>query len=283
MTAATHLARDPALVRHHYEVERELADRLRRAAPADRKVMYRTVYNELFERVPDHPQLVWKASPEQTRRRVAQQLRLVRPFVGPDDVFLEIGGGDCGLSMAVAGHVRQSFGVDISDLISAGTDRPGNFALLLSDGTSLPLPDGSVDTAYSRMLLEHLHPDDAAEHLREVYRVLRLGGRYVCETPHRFTGPQDVSQYFDDTATGFHLKEYTFRELRAAVRAAGFSSTGLRLWLRGRTYWFPRAAAHGLERLLGLLPTRPRRRVAQSFGFRQALTAIVLVGRKGRA
>src|SRR5712692_8694627 len=44
----------------HYEIERELADQLRAAPPELRKELYRTVYNELFRRVPDHPQLTRK-------------------------------------------------------------------------------------------------------------------------------------------------------------------------------------------------------------------------------
>ena len=275
--------RDADALRHHYLVERDLADRLRRAAPADRKALYRTVYNELFARVPDHPQNVWKASPEQTRARVAQQLRLLRPFLTADDTFLEVGAGDCSLTMAAATGVRQAFGVDISDIIAAGDARPENFELLISDGTGLPVPDDSIDVAYTRMLVEHLHPDDAAEHFREVCRVLAPGGVYVCESPHLYTGPQDVSQFFDDVATGFHLKEYTFREMRRALRAAGFADTRLRFWLRGRTYPFPRWLAHGFERALGLLPARARRRVAGNRLFRLAFTTIVIVGRKAPA
>ena len=275
--------RDPAALRHHYLVERELADRLRRAAPTDRRALYRTVYNELFSRVPDHPQLVWKVTPAMQRRRVEQQLRLLRPHLGADKVFLEVGAGDCCLTMAVAAETRQAYGVDISDTISATADRPAGFSLLMSDGTDVPLPDGTVDVAYSRMLIEHLHPDDAAEHLREVHRALAPGGVYVCETPHRYSGPQDISQYFDDVATGFHLKEYTFRDLGRAFREAGFRATRLRLWLKGRTYPFPRFVAHGLERLIGLLPAGLRRRLASGRVFRLAFAAVVLVGDKGPA
>ena len=52
--------RTPEQLRHHYEVERELADRLRSASREERKQLYAGVYDELFRRVPDHPQLTWR-------------------------------------------------------------------------------------------------------------------------------------------------------------------------------------------------------------------------------
>lgn len=267
-------------LRRHYLVERELADRLRHAAPADRKALYRTVYNELFHRVPDHPQLVWKITPAVQQTRTDQQMCLLRRYLGPDKVFLEVGAGDCHLTMTVAAETRHAYGLDISDAIAATSIRPAGFTQLFSDGTDIPLLDGSVDVAYSRMLIEHLHPDDAAEHLREVYRVLAPGGVYICESPHRYSGPQDISQFFDDVATGFHLKEYTFREMRQALRAAGFDATGLRVWIKGRTFAFPRPVAHSLERMVGVLPARLRRRLCKTRLMRLAFDAVVAVGSK---
>lgn len=40
----------------------------------------------------------------------------------------------------------------------------------------IPFPDGSVDVVYHSHLLEHLDRDVAERFLREVQRVLRLGG-----------------------------------------------------------------------------------------------------------
>ncbi len=43
----------------------------------------------------------------------------------------------------------------------------------------MPFDSDSIDLVISNQLMEHLHPDDAYDQLREVYRVLRDGGRYV--------------------------------------------------------------------------------------------------------
>jgi len=280
MTDDPRNGRDTAALHRHYLVERELADRLRSADPAERKGLYRTVYDELFRRVIDHPQHSRKIDPARHEARTAQQFHLLRRHLGSEKVFIEVGAGDCHLTMAIAAEVDHAYGVDVSDVIADAAARSGQFTRLQSDGTGIPLADGVVDVAYSHMLIEHLHPDDAAEHVREVYRVLGPGGVYVCETPHKYSGPHDISRYFDSVATGFHLKEYTFREMRAVFRAAGFRATRLRIWVRGRTYPFPRLLAHGLERLLGLLPARARHRVATSRLLRRAFVAVVVEGRK---
>ena len=39
----------------HYEIEKELATRLKRASPEERRQRYGTLYDELLERVPYHP------------------------------------------------------------------------------------------------------------------------------------------------------------------------------------------------------------------------------------
>lgn len=272
--------RDEAALRRHYEVERELSDRLRQAAPQERKALYGPIYNELFQRVPDHPQLSRKEDPLRHQARTEEQLRLLRPFLWPDAVFLEVGAGDCHLPMAVAAQVLHVYGVDISDVISDTVRRPANFTLVISDGTSIPVASESVHVAYSNMLLEHLHPDDAVEHLREVYRVLAPGGVYVCRTPHRFSGPQDISQYFDEVATGFHLKEYTFRELRDLFRGTGFPSTTLRVSLKGRSFKLAGIVAAAMERFMGVLPGKLRKSLVRTRILGPLYRCVTILGHK---
>lgn len=272
--------RDTAALRRHYEIEKQLANQLRAAAPGERPRLYRDVYNELFRRVPDHPQNTWKASPSEQEFRTQQQLRLLGRFLNPHSVYLEIGAGDCSLARAIAGRVRFAYGVDVSEFIATAQSCPSNFAPLLSDGTSIPAISASVDVAYSNMLIEHLHPDDVDRHLLEVSRVLTPGGVYVCRTPHRFTGPQDISQFFDREATGLHLKEYTVRELTARFRAAGFARIETLAEVKGRSICCPALMARLLESTLGFVPQPLRKRLCQAAPLRPMFRTITVVARR---
>ena len=57
----------PADIEHHYRVELELAGRLRAAPRAERLSLYGPLYDELFRRVPNHPQLTRKVSEAERR------------------------------------------------------------------------------------------------------------------------------------------------------------------------------------------------------------------------
>src|SRR5512139_901652 len=94
-------------LRRHYDVERALADELRASSGADRRALYGRIYNELFARVPDHPQLTRKVSAERSREKTLAEFRLIEKFITPDSNFLEIGTGDAAVSLHVAAHVRR--------------------------------------------------------------------------------------------------------------------------------------------------------------------------------
>jgi SAM-dependent methyltransferase len=267
-------------IRAHYEVERELADRLRHAPREERRGLYSLVYDELFERVPDHPQLTRKGSAEDTRVQVGLQMRFLRHFLRPGLTFLEIGAGDCALSAEVARTARHVYAVDVSESISSLVGRPANLEIVVSDGVSIPVEAGSVDFAYSNQLMEHLHPEDAFEQLRNIVRALAPSGRYVCITPNRLSGPHDVSSHFDREATGFHIKEYTVTELARLFRAAGFAQARAYAQARGRVAPVPGPLAAGVEGAIGALPFGARRQLARAFPWRWAL-GIQIIGSKG--
>lgn len=206
----------------HYAIERELADRLRRSNRAERSALFRTLYDELFARVPAHARLVRREDPAQTAREIAARFRLLQPWLPGVRTFLEFAPGDCRLAWHVCQHVPQVIAADISDQ-TGGAPRPANFQLLVYNGYDLALPDNSVDLAFSYQFIEHLHPEDVSLHFALAHRLLRPGGTYVFATPHRFSGPHDISRFFTDEPSGFHLKEWTYGELAAVARAAGFS------------------------------------------------------------
>jgi hypothetical protein len=266
-------------VKAHYEIERELASRLRRCAPAERLGLYSVVYDELFRRVPDHPMLTRKADPGATVRAVGSQYRLIRRFLRPETQYLEIGPGDCTLAYAVAKEVRNVHAVDVSEVISSSESRPSNFRLYLSDGVSIPVAPGSITFAFSNQLMEHLHPDDALAQLRNVHKALAQGGTYFCITPSALSGPHDVSRSFDDVATGFHLKEYTYSELRKLFSDVGFARIRAMISIRGRSMLVPVGICELVERLVGALPARWRREVAGRLPLRLFL-GVQIVGTK---
>jgi SAM-dependent methyltransferase len=210
-------------LRQFYEIEKELAAQLRVASKEERLGLYQELYAELFKRVPYHPMLTRKASPTETARAVDMQLRFVKRFLRPDCTYLEIGAGDCAHAFEVAKLVGTVYAVDVSNVLANRSGKPSNLDLVLSQGTNIPVPEGTIDVAYSNQLMEHLHPDDALEQLDNIYRVLAVGGRYICVTPNRLAGPGDVSAFFDDEATGLHLREYTYQDLGELFRQVGFS------------------------------------------------------------
>ena len=263
-------------VQEHYRIEKELAARLRSASQSERQRMYTAVYDELFQRVPDHPQLTMKLDERLRRTEVSQRLNLVRPYLKPETIYLEVGPGDCAFALAVARRVRKVYAIDVSKEILGGVMQHGNFELAMSDGCSVPVPEGSVDLAYSDQLMEHLHPDDARTQLENIYQALKPGGTYLCITPNRLSGPHDVSRYFDEVATGFHLREYTVRELTELFRSAGFRK--FKILIGGRGVHLPLAPAlvHVIEKALTLLPKTFGRKLARGLPLRLVLGAKVV-------
>ncbi|AFY96794.1 class I SAM-dependent methyltransferase [Chamaesiphon minutus] len=254
-------------IKEHYELEKSLAKRLRNSTKQERQYLYTELYDELFTKIYFLPQLSVKADPAAAAWIVAQRMQLIESFLIPDLIFLEIGPGDCTLSLEITKHVKKVYALDVSNEITKNLAMPDNFELIISDGCSIPLPDNSVNLAYSHQLMEHLHPDDAVEQLQAVCRTLVPGGTYICITPNRLSGPHDVSQYFDEVATGFHLKEYLLSELYQLFCTAGFSkvslyksykTTHLQIPLSSLTMWLFVA----IESFLQILPFPLRRKIA---------------------
>src|SRR3990172_3410322 len=282
MAAQQHAAsggRTPEQIREHYEIEKGLADRLRRAGKEERRTLYTTVYDELFRRVPHHQQLTRKVDAAAKARAVAWLVKFLDRFLYPGSVYLEVGPGDCALAVAMTGRARQVYAVDVSDEITKSAGFPPNFQLILSDGCSIPVPERSVDLAFSNQLMEHLHPDDAMEQLRNIHASMVEGGRYVCITPNRLTGPHDISRHYDDVATGLHLKEYTAGELADMFRNAGFTDVSVFVGIRGRYVQVPLVMAVLLESLAEALPRVLRRKVMKWRLFRM-LFGVVLAAQK---
>ena len=246
-------------VYRQFVVERRIADELRRADRNERKAIYQRMYDELFRACPDHPRLTGRDAPEEVKRRVRRKLRALRRWLTPEAVVVEFAPGDCTFSIALASHVKRVVGVDLSNQADPATRLPDNFTLTVYDGYDLSLEKGFADVVTSDQLIEHIPTDDLARHLELVQTLLKPGGAYVFLTPHAFSGPYDVSAYFCDEPEGFHMKEYTHREMAAILRQAGYRKCR-HYWaaagfVMGMPYaWF--ALAEAFRPLLGRRPCR---------------------------
>lgn len=248
----------------HYELEKILAKRLMNSNKVERKVLYSSLYDELFKKLPSHPQLTRKESTGESRQYVNDQLQFLNRFLEDDSNYLEVGPGDCSLSYAVSEKVKYVYAIDVSSEIAKTNQTPENFKLLISDGSSIPVPAGSIDLAYSNQLMEHLHPDDAVEQLNNILRSLVANGKYICITPNRLSGPHDISMYFDDIATGFHLKEYTNRELIRLFKDAGFSKVETYIGGKGLYIKMPPFLMTSLESFISFLPKKLGKVIARA-------------------
>lgn len=205
-----HDSRTPEQLFAHYQIEKGLAAQLKNGDQSTRFRFYPEVYQKLFSSIEDHPQ---RREGSRDDRKMNLQISLLRKLVPKGVRFGELGAGDCKLSLSMCDHCSVVTAIDVTDALLPSGEKPSNFRFVKIDGLHFPFGDNSFDFMFSDQLMEHLHPDDAASQLSEISRVLAPGGGYYCITPSSVTGPHDISMFFDDIASGLHLKEYSYREL----------------------------------------------------------------------
>jgi ubiquinone/menaquinone biosynthesis C-methylase UbiE len=99
---------------------------------------------------------------------------------------VEIGCGAGRISVHMARYFETVHGVDISPgmIEYARQHTPSNVRLHVTNGQEIPLPDRSVDAAFSTHVLQHLSSEcTAAAYFKELGRVLRPGGTIMLHVP----------------------------------------------------------------------------------------------------
>lgn len=198
----------------HLELERELTRELLASTVERRWETFERCYNELYESLP------WLRGTGGTPDR-DRWLQLL----GDASTVYEIGSGAGDLAAYLGSRGLKVKATDVSR--ERGGERKDSDCVSwgVTDGVHLDRFEavGAYDAVISDQVIEHLHPDDLAEHFRSCRRILRRGGRYVFRTPHQITGPHDVSRIFGfSQPVGMHLREYTNEQLTEALMEAGF-------------------------------------------------------------
>ena len=148
-------------IKNHYLVEKAIAKRLMESSCEERKLIYATMYDELFSKVPDHPRLTRRESKQLTAYANKDKLSIVSRFLNKSSVYIEFAPGDCRFSFEVAKHVKYVHGVDISDQRNPADNVPENFKLIVYDGYNLDeIESNSIDIVFSDQLIEPGCPFD---------------------------------------------------------------------------------------------------------------------------
>jgi 2-polyprenyl-3-methyl-5-hydroxy-6-metoxy-1,4-benzoquinol methylase len=160
-------------------------------------------------------------------------------------------------------------------------DRPH---IYLGDFRKMNLDDqqSAYSVAYWNDVFEHIPVDEISDYLSKLYSLLSPGGLLVTITPNWHMRPSDVTSTFLPPrceACGFHLKEYTLREVVQLLHTAGFSTvqtpsfidrnrihvnrslslTWLKRWLEPSLEWMPYKVAVQACRRFGLSCTIARK------------------------
>lgn len=168
--------------------------------------------------------------------------KLVREFLGNAlGVAADIGCGPGVFIRYMSLRAKHVIGLDVDrDSLGRVKSRHCNlrnvdFAATVVD--SLPFPDDLLDTVLFLEVLEHLEDDGAA--LREIWRVLRPGGKLVVSVPvppgevnedsewgHKREGYELPAIVHLLTVSGFEVEKHAFAEFKFSRRAA----RGVRWW-----------------------------------------------------
>jgi SAM-dependent methyltransferase len=137
--------------------------------------------------------------------------------------ILEIGSGKGALLYYLRRQGHDVRGVEINAwMIDESRRLYGDLPLEPTGGGALAFPDGSFDVVLSFDVFEHIRDSDA--HLRDVARVLAPGGRYLLQTPNKWTNSvfetlrwRSLTAWRED-----HCALHSYRQLQRRFRRHGF-------------------------------------------------------------
>lgn len=114
--------------------------------------------------------------------------------------------------------------------------------LLLGDFRHVDLENhrGRYSLVYWNDVFEHIPVDEISDYLVRIRSLLAPGGKLLTITPNWHMRPSDVTCVFKPPRTeaiGFHLKEYTLREVRQLLIGAGFSRVQTPTYISRKRIW----------------------------------------------
>ena len=213
--------------RYHYETEKALIAKIM-AMPAEapeRGRVFREAYDVIIR------DIIQKYNPGGGETCYSDVVvGIAKKLLAGNSRVLDIG---CGSGETVFQFLRAGYsawGIDVED--DCICRARAKLALLNAESHVARTdvldyaPEGKFDFLLMDNVIEHLLPDTVPTILRRCFELLNPNGYLLVVTPHRFSGPHDISKYFlplGAKAEGSHLQEYTFADLSEMLQNAGFS------------------------------------------------------------
>ncbi|MFY8021139.1 MAG: methyltransferase domain-containing protein [Bacteroidia bacterium] len=124
-----------------------------------------------------------------------------------DKVTADIGCADGYGTQFLADYSKETTGVDYSiETVKIANEKhkeKKNLRFISSSVPPLPFEDNSLDVVTAFQFIEHI--ENRSGFIKEVYRVLKPGGTFLCSTPNI---KMSIAR------NPFHVHEYTFNEMR---------------------------------------------------------------------
>ncbi|MFA6552991.1 MAG: ATP-binding cassette domain-containing protein [Patescibacteria group bacterium] len=184
---------------------------------------YQTLWNKLAQQQNSLDYILPNRNAAQFWREGEQEaVRLEKLYI-PDSTVLEIGVGVGRILKYVGRRAKKVIGIDVSqEYINQAKNnliddkRIKDFKLILTDGTTIPVPDNSVDLVYSINTFLHLNIEDVAKYLKEARRILRKNGRIFIILPN------NESKYYAVTELQGFTHRFDRQDIIEIMRTAGF-------------------------------------------------------------
>jgi len=141
------------------------------------------------------------------------------------------------LMRAVAGYV----GADISKVAVDNTRKKNAEAVEIQEDGTVPLPDGSFESAVCSEVFEHLW--DPLASAKELHRVLKPGGMLIATVPNFGYIPWRLMAFLraevpsepessSNRYRGVHIRFFNTKSFVRMMRDAGFSEVSVHGWCR---------------------------------------------------